>query len=115
MADNDGLGDSDDTAWGVNNRGTKAEDEPKKKDGIWKPAKNMSFETLGLISTKANPVTRPCGFNTNGTARKVKDSCLISRMRNLAILKDTNPKLAVCITMYNEPIKLLQLTLEGVI
>ena len=96
------LGDSDDTAWGVN-RATDEEAGAKgRKKGPWKPPKNMSFETIGLIATSKNPTMRPCGFKTDGTARKVKDSCLMSRMRNLAILKDTNPKLAVCVTMYNE-------------
>lgn len=36
-------------------------------------------------------------------------------MRNLSILNDTQPKLAVCITMYNENEAELKTTLEGVI
>jgi len=47
---------------------------------------------------------RPCGFKKDGNYRKIKDSCLLARMRNLCILGDRRPKLAVCITMYNEAV-----------
>lgn len=86
----------------------------KKKVKEFKPPKHRTFETMGLVSTKKNPITRPCGFRKDGSIRKIKDTCLLARMRNLAMLKDRNPKLAVCITMYNEDEKLLMHTLSGV-
>lgn len=58
---------------------------------------------------------RPCGFRKDGQFRKVKDTCLVSRLRNLCILNDVQPKLAVCITMYNEDKSELKTTIEGVI
>ena len=91
------------------NRGNKSK---KKKD--FKPAKHCTYETMGLVSTPKNPITRPCGFRSDGTIRKVKDSCLLARMRSLAMIKNENPKLAVCITMYNEDENLLMHTLGGV-
>ena len=36
-------------------------------------------------------------------------------MRNLCIVKDSRPKLCVCITMYNEDDVLFKVTLRGVI
>jgi chitin synthase len=81
----------------------------------WKPAKFASYEVMGLASTKDNPIVRPCGFRKDGKFRKVKDTCMISRMRNLNILKDTRPKLAVCITMYNEDETELKFTMKGLI
>jgi hypothetical protein len=81
----------------------------------WKPAKFVSQETIGLASTPMNPVMRPCGFRADGQHRKIKDTCLIARMRSLAMLNDKHPKMAVCITMYNEDESELKITLEGVI
>jgi len=81
----------------------------------WKRAKYKSFETIRLVSTKKNPTVRPCGFRNDGSIRKVKDSCLLGRIRQLAMVKNTRPKLAICITMYNEDEGLLQWTLRGII
>jgi hypothetical protein len=75
----------------------------------------QSFETMRLCSTNKNPTIRPCGFSDDGVLRQVKDTCLLSRMRQLGILKQQNPRLAVCITMYNETEDELQATLTGVI
>jgi len=86
-----------------------------KRDGPWKPPIHGSYETMGLTNTKDNPIYRPCGFRPNGEIRKIKETCLLSRLRKLAILNDSNPKLCVCITMYNETEDELQLTLSGVI
>jgi len=57
----------------------------------------------------------PCGFRTDGKIRKVKQTCLISRMKNLCMLKGTTPQIAVCITMYNEDENLFKMTLRGVL
>jgi len=87
----------------------------QKAQNEWKPAKNKSFETIALVATKNNQIVRPCGFQTNGRPRKVKKTCLISRMRTLAFLKDKRPQLCVCITMYNENEAELKTTLSGVL
>ena len=82
----------------------------------WKPAKFVSYETMGLCKTVDNPTMRPCGFRKDGKLRKIKDTCLIARMRNINIMKDkSKPKLAVCITMYNENEEELRWTLKGLI
>ena len=72
------------------------------KKQVWKPAKFQSYETMGLTKTAQNETIRPCGFRKDGKLRKIKDTCLIARMKNLCVLKETQPKIAACITMYNE-------------
>ena len=81
----------------------------------WKPPKFISYEAMGLTSTKLNPSVRPCGFRTNGTNRMIKSTCLLARMKKLCMLKNTTPKLAVCITMYNENEAELKMTISGVL
>ena len=81
----------------------------------WKPAKYVSFETLGLTSTALNPTVRPCGFKTDGKNRMVKNTCLLARMKKLHMLRKSTPKLAVCITMYNEDESELKTTISGVL
>ena len=59
----------------------------KKREKRWKPAKFISFETIGLTSTKLNPSVRPCGFKENGRSRVIKSTCLLARMKKLNMLK----------------------------
>ena len=47
--------------------------------------------------------------------RKIKNTCLISKIKTKCRLRGRNPKLAVCITMYNENEQELKNTLTGVI
>ena len=81
----------------------------------WKPAKFQSYEVMGLTSTKLNPSVRPCGFLKNGKNRMIKKTCLLSRMKKLCLIKETTPKLCVCITMYNENEAELKTTISGVL
>ena len=82
----------------------------------WKPAKFQSYETIQLVATKNNSTVRPAGFSLPyGNFRKIKNSCLLSRIRNLSILADHRPRLCVCITMYNEDEELFKATLKGII
>lgn len=81
---------------------------------VWKPAKFVSYETMGLTSTKLNPTVRPCGFMFNGKNRQIKNTCLLGRMKKLNLLKNTYPKMAVCITMYNEDKAEFINTMKGV-
>jgi hypothetical protein len=92
------------------------EDFTKPQGPEWKPAKFVSYETMGLCKTADNPIMRPCGFRKDGQLRKIKDTCLIARMKHICVLKDkSKPKLAVCITMYNENEEELRFTLRGLI
>ena len=111
------MTDSDDMA--ASYRPTKAKrknrNKKHKRDGPWKPPIHGSYETMGLTKTADNPIMRPHGFRRNGDIRKIKETCLLSRLRRLAILNDCNPKMMVCITVYNEVEVELKLTLSGVI
>ena len=70
---------------------------------------------MGLTSTKLNPTIRPCGFKTDGQNRMIKNTCLVGRMKKLNILRQQNPKLAICITMYNENEEELKTTMRGIL
>jgi len=95
--------------------GLSQDSDGDKLDVDWKPPRFQSFETIGLTSTAANLVVRPHGFRTDGTLRTIKKTCMLGRMKKLQLLSDTAPKLAVCITMYNENEEELKLTMRGVI
>jgi hypothetical protein len=62
-----------------------------------------------------NDEIRPCGFRSNGKYRQIKNSCLLSLVKSRCEEKKIKPKMAVCITMYNEDIEELQTTIKGVI
>ena len=70
---------------------------------------------MGLVESGEANVFVPCGFRKDGKPRKIKNSCLIARLKHLSHLKEDRPKLAVCITMYNEKVKEFKDTLEGVL
>ena len=89
--------------------------EEDKDNANWKPAKYVSFETLSLTTTKLNESVRPCGFRSNGRSRMIKSTCLLARIKKLNMLRNTTPKLAVCITMYNENESELKTTIKGVL
>lgn len=74
-----------------------------------------SYEVMGLADSQLNCKIRPCGFRKNGKMRKIKKSCLIAKMKTACRLRQTNPKLAVCITMYNEDEQELKNTLSGLL
>lgn len=70
---------------------------------------------MALADSKLNYKIRPCGFKANGKMRKIKKTCLISQIKTKCRLRGRNPKLAVCITMYNENEQELRDTLTGVL
>ena len=80
----------------------------------WKVRLHESYETLVLGETRLNKRPRPCGFRSNGKWRKLKNTCLISKIKNLHSSRGTKLKMAVCITMYNEDLDELKVTLKGV-
>ena len=47
--------------------------------------------------------------------RKIKNTCLIAKIKTKCRMRGANPKMAVCITMYNEDEQELRNTLTGVI
>lgn len=80
----------------------------------WKPAQNHSYETMMLGDSELNCKIRPGGFRSTGRMRKIKNTCLLSKIKTKCRLKGKNPKMACCITMYNEPESELKITLAGV-
>ena len=78
-----------------------------------KPRINSSFETLVLATSSLDQKLRPAGFRANGCYRQIKNSSLLAKIKDRCTLRRQNPKLAVCITMYNEDEKELQNTLRG--
>ena len=56
---------------------------------------------------------RPAGFRPNGKHRQIKNTSMISKIRTRCRIRKENPKLAVCITMYNEDENELRTTLSG--
>jgi len=85
LTDSDGMGAS----YRPNAKGKKGKNKKKSKKGPWKPPIHGSYETMGLCTTPENPTMRPCGFRTNGEIRKIKDTCMLSRIRKLAMLADS--------------------------
>jgi len=83
------------------------------KETPWKPANNQSYETMVLTTTNLNSKLRPAGFRGNGRHRQIKNTSMISKIRTRCRIRKENPKLAVCITMYNEDETELQTTLKG--
>lgn len=81
---------------------------------MYKPPMNHSFETMALSDSKLNYKIRPCGFRSNGKMRKIKNTCLLAKIKTKCRIKKKNPKLAVCITMYNEDENELKSSLLGV-
>lgn len=70
---------------------------------------------MALADSQLNCKIRPCGFRSSGKMRKIKNTCLLSKIKTKCRLRGRNPKLAVCITMYNENEQELKNTLTGVI
>ena len=70
---------------------------------------------MALTTTKLNNRVRPCGFKFDGKSRMIKSTCMLSRMKKLNIIRSTFPKLAICITMYNENEDEFKATLKGVL
>ena len=81
----------------------------------WKPPKNISYETMVLTNTALNKKIRPAGYRSDGKFRQIKGTCLLSKIRTRCRIRQMNPRMAVCVTMYNEDEQELKNTLEGVL
>lgn len=68
-----------------------------------------------LAETKGNNKPRPCGFRSSGKWRKIKQTCLLSKIKGLSRTNESSLKLAICITMFNENEDELKTTMRGVI
>ena len=70
--------------------------------GEWKPRSETTYETLILTRSQFNSKVRGAGFKSDGGKRQIKKTCLLSKIRTRCLIREKNPALAVCITMYNE-------------
>ena len=70
----------------------------------WKPPNNVSYETLVLTDSTLNCKIRPAGFRPSGKYRQVKNTCLLSKIKTRCRIRGEAPKMAVCITMFNEDV-----------
>ena len=69
-----------------------------------------------LTKSEFNSKVRGAGFRTNGKARHIKKTCLLSKIYQRCFdIRKKPPALAVCITMYNEHVGELKTTLRGLI
>jgi len=57
---------------------------------------------------------KPCGFHPDGDIKAIRNTSLLTEIRNRMIREDNTLKMAICITMYNEEEDLLKKTLKGV-
>lgn len=85
------------------------------KTVAWKKAQNISYETLCLTTSQLNCKVRATGFRTNGKMRMIKNTCLLSKIKTHCRIRGSDPKMAICITMYNEDEQELKNTLKGLI
>lgn len=86
------------------------------KETRWKKPSKTSYETLVLTKSEFNSKVRGAGFRSNGKARHIKKTCLLSKIyQRCHDIRKRPPALAVCITMYNEHISELMTTLYGLI
>ena len=68
----------------------------------WKPPVNISYETVVLTDTSLNCKVRPAGFRPNAKYRQIKGTCMLAKIKTRCRIRKAPPKLAICITMYNE-------------
>lgn len=85
------------------------------KDSLWKPPINISYETVCLANTESNQQLRPAGFRTDGKFRQIKATSMMAKVRARCMIRKQNPKMAICVTMYNEDETELRNTLRGLI
>ena len=81
----------------------------------WKPKSATTYETLMLTRSEFNSKVQGAGFRTNGKPRHIKRTCLLSKIKTRCILRERNPAMAICITMYNEKVAELKTTLKGLL
>ena len=81
----------------------------------WKPPLHSSYETMALTNKGPEGKARPIGFKANGKIRNIREDCLLAKIKTRNRVRSKNPKMAVCITMYNEKEDELKDTLTGVI
>lgn len=76
----------------------------------------VNYETISMIKTDpVNHTFVPCGFLKNGQIRPIYGNSLIGRIKRYHQNNGTNPKLMVCITMYNEDEEEFKNSMRGVL
>jgi len=68
-----------------------------------------------LTKSDFNSKVQGAGFRANCKPRHVKRTCLLAKIKTRCILRDRNPAMAVCVTMYNENESELKTTLKGLL
>ena len=68
-----------------------------------------------LIRSQFNSKVKGAGFRKNGKPRHIKKTCLLAKIKTRCLLREKNPAMAICITMYNEDEKELKMTLRGLV
>lgn len=81
----------------------------------WKKRSETTYETLVLAKTQFNCKVKGAGFRKNGKMRTIKKNVLLAKMKTRCRLRKAPPKLAMCLTMYNEDTVELKNTLRGLI
>ena len=77
-----------------------------------KTAKQHSYDTMQLLVGDIEVLPR--GFGHRGERRRLKRSTLLGRLKKRCNKRGRPPKMAVCITMYNEEVRELIDTITGV-
>jgi len=81
----------------------------------YKPRSETSFETMVLTKSTFNSRIKGAGFRSDGKPRQIKKETLLCKVRTRCLIREKQPALAVCITMYNEEVVELKATLKGLI
>ena len=68
----------------------------------YKPRSETYLETLTLTDPEFNQRIKGAGFRTDGRPRHIKKDTLLAKVRTRCSIRERNPALAICITMYNE-------------
>jgi len=76
----------------------------------------VDYETMDMIEiNKDSHKYIPCGFNKSGQFRLINKESHVGRLRSGHQAANSNPKMIVCITMYNEDEEELKFTMRGVL
>ena len=71
---------------------------------------------MSLIKTNRNSTKMlPCGFLKNGNIRPLSSQSLLYKSKRFHETRGTRPKLAICVTMFNENERAFRYTMEGIL
>ena len=81
----------------------------------YKKRSETCLETLTLTKNEFQDRIKGAGFRTDGRPRQIKRDTLLAKVRTRCRIRDCDPAVAICITMYNEEETELKATLRGLI